>query len=184
MTGHRFSAEHGKRLNDEARRKAQPADEIVQRMAPRPSEVAADLGCGTGYVTVPLASKVVKVYAIDAQQGMLDMLMENVTPGLEGRIVPVRAELPPLPLEDASIDRAVLVNVLHEVSDLGLLHSELRRCLRPGGRVSIVDFPKRPTSTGPPMEIRLSMEQVMEALPTFHKLQAWDFPEFYQLELE
>jgi len=155
----------------------------VRRMSPRPSEVVADLGCGTGYITIPLAPLVTKVYAIDAQQAMLDRLAEHVPDGYGGKIVTVLAELPPLPLTDSSIDRAILVNVVHEVDDLPLLHSELQRCLRAGGRLSIVDFPRRETSFGPPLEERLSEEQVIEAFPSFHKDRGWSFSEFYQLEL-
>lgn len=184
MTGHRFSADHSKRLSDESRRKVQPAEDIVQRMSPRPSETVADLGCGTGYITLPLAARVTKVYAIDAQQAMLDRLAEHVPEGVGERIVTILAELPLLPLADASIDRAVLVNVVHEVDDLPLLHSELRRCMRAGGMLSIVDFPRRETSFGPPLEERLSEEQVLEAFPSFQKVKVWSFSEFYQLELQ
>ncbi len=182
MTGHRFPAEHSKRLSDDARRKVQPAEDIVQRMSPRPSEVVADLGCGTGYITLPLASRVSKVYAIDAQQAMLDRLIEHIPENYGEKIVTMLAELPPLPLADASIDRAVLVNVVHEVDDLPLLHSELQRCLRPEGRLTIVDFPRRETSFGPPLEERLSEEQVMKALPSFKRVKGWSLSEYYQLE--
>jgi ubiquinone/menaquinone biosynthesis C-methylase UbiE len=95
----------------------------------------------------------------------------------------VLGELPRIPLEDRSIDRAVAVNVIHEIEDLALFESEVRRCLRKGGRLTIVDFPKRETSFGPPLSERLSEEDVLSALPYFHKVKAWSFPEFYQLEL-
>ncbi len=183
MTGHRFPADHSKRLSDDSRRKVQPAEDIVRRMSPRPSEVVADLGCGTGYITIPLAPHVTKVYAIDAQQAMLDRLAERVPEGYGGKVVTVLAELPPLPLADLSIDRAVMVNVVHEIDDLPLLHSELQRCLRAGGRLSIVDFPRRDTSFGPPLEERLSEEQVMEAFSSFQRINGWSLQDYYQLEL-
>ncbi len=183
MTGHRFPADHSKRLSDDSRRKVQPAEDMIRRMSPRPSEVVADLGCGTGYITIPLAPLVTKVYAIDAQQTMLDRLVEHVPEGYGGRVEAVLAELPPLPLADSSIDRAVMVNVIHEIDDLPLLHSELQRCLREGGRLSIVDFPRRETSFGPPLEERLSEEQVMELFTSFQRVKGWSFSEFYQLEL-
>jgi ubiquinone/menaquinone biosynthesis C-methylase UbiE len=183
MTGHRFPAEERKRLNGEERRRIQPAEEIVDRMAPSADEVTADLGCGPGYVAIPLARRVAKVFGVDAQQAMLDALMENVPRELKGKVVPVLGELPDLPLEDRSIDRAVAVNVVHEIGDLDTFESELRRCLRPGGRLSIVDFPKRETSFGPPVSERLSEDEMLSRFPYFRKVKAWGFPEFYQLEL-
>lgn len=183
MTGHRFPAGEQRRLNDEHRRQVQPAEGIVERMAPSPTEVVADLGCGTGYVTIPLARRVSKVLGLDAQQEMLDALMANVPEELRENVVPVLGELPRLPFEDRSIDRAVLVNVAHEVEDKPLLAMELRRCFREGGRLSIVDFPKRETSFGPPLHERMSEEEMLAAFPGFRKIKGWSFPEFYQLEL-
>jgi ubiquinone/menaquinone biosynthesis C-methylase UbiE len=183
MTGHRFPAGEKRRLNDENRRMVQPAEDIVERMDPRPDEIAADLGCGTGYVTVPLARRVRKVFGLDAQQEMLDALMANVPVGVEEKIVPVLGELPRLPFVDGTLDRAVMVNVAHEVGDKVLLTSELIRCLREGGRLSIVDFPKKETSFGPPVHERMSVEEMLAAFPGFTKLKGWSFPEFYQLEL-
>ena len=183
MTGHRFPAGEKKRLNDDTRRRIQPAEGIIERMAPSPNEVVADLGCGNGYISIPLARRVDSVLALDAQQEMLDALMANVPPDLRGKVVPVLGDLPRLPFEDRSIDRAVLVNVAHEVEGKDLLASELKRCLRPDGRLSIVDFPKKETSFGPPLHERMSEEEMLAAFPGFKKVRSWSFPEFYQLEL-
>ena len=184
MTGHRFCEGDKKRLCDEERQRKQPAKAIVDRMNPSPDEAVADLGCGPGYVTVPLAERVRVVYGVDVQQGMLDALWANLPEGLRAKVTLVLGELPHIPLPDRSIDRAVLVNVIHEVEDLARLDRELRRCLREGGRLSVVDFPKRETSFGPPMHERLDEDEVMRLLPSFRLLQGWSLPEFYQLEME
>jgi len=183
MKGHRFPADARKRLSNEERRRMQPAEDIIARMVLMPEEVVADLGCGTGYVTIPMAARVTKVYAIDAQKAMLEALAEDLPHELKDKVVPIQSELPRIPLEDRSIDRAVAVNVVHEVGGLAALESELRRCLRPGGRFTIVDFPKRETSLGPPVSERLSEEEVISNFPFFRKLKEWNYPEFYQLEL-
>ena len=92
----------------------------------------ADLGCGTGYITIPLAPLVTKVYAIDAQQTMLDRLVEHVPEGYGGRVESRAGGAASPALADSSIDRAVMVNVIHEIDDLPLLHSELQQV--PEGR--------------------------------------------------
>jgi ubiquinone/menaquinone biosynthesis C-methylase UbiE len=172
-----------KRLDDENRRRSQPASEIVDRIDPGSNEVVVDLGCGTGYVTIPLARRVNKVYGLDAQQEMLDAMMANLPSELNGKVIPVLGEMPKLPFENVSLDRAVMINVAHEVNDKATLAAELKRCLKKGGRLSIVDFPKRETSFGPPLHERLSEEELIASLPGFKKVKAWSFPEFYQLEL-
>jgi ubiquinone/menaquinone biosynthesis C-methylase UbiE len=183
MSGHRFPEGDKKRLCDEERHRKQPAGDIIDRIGPSSDEVAADLGCGPGYVTIPLARRVRTVYGVDVQQGMLDALVANLPEDLRDKIIPVLGELPKVPLADCSIDRAVLVSVVHEVEDLALLDRELRRCLRGRGRLSIVDFPKRETSFGPPLHERMDEEEVVASFPSFRKLQGWDLSEFYQLEL-
>lgn len=183
MSGHRFPAGDMNGLTGEQRREIQPAEDIVERIAPAPGEVVADLGCGPGYVTVPLARRVAKVFGVDVQKRMLDALMGSVPPELKEKVVPVLGELPRIPLGDSSIDRAVAVNVVHEIEDLTFFESELRRCLRGGGKLSIVDFPKRETSFGPPLSERLSEEEMVSAFPYFRRVKAWRYPEFYQLEL-
>ena len=47
-------------------------------MEVKPHFVAADLGCGSGYFTVPLSRRVKKVYGIDVQKEMLNFLEDKV----------------------------------------------------------------------------------------------------------
>lgn len=169
------------RLVDEERQRAQPAGDIVSRAAPSEDEVCADLGCGIGYVTIPLASRVRLVMALDSQAEMLSELMERAD-RVRDRILPTLAELPMLPVGDECLDRVVLVNVLHEVGDRAMLASEIARVLRPGGRLTVVDFQKRETSWGPPVSERIREEDVPVILLGFGTVTVWSFEEFYQYE--
>lgn len=179
---HRFPGSEKARLRDQRRREVQPAEELVERMAPRPEEIVGDLGSGTGYLTVPLARRTALVIALDAQKDMLEALCEHASGA--ANIAPVVATVPPLPLADASLDRAVLVNVLHEVERRDLLADELRRCLRKGGRLSVVDFPRRETSFGPPVAERIEAEEAVALFRGFRTVGRWELSEYYQLELE
>jgi ubiquinone/menaquinone biosynthesis C-methylase UbiE len=183
MTGHRFPAGEKGRLTDEERRRRQSADDIIGRMDLSLEDVAADLGCGPGYITIPLARKVAKVMAVDVQQEMLDALMEAAPEEVRRRVVPALGELPHIPLANRSVDRAVLVNVIHEVDDLPLLEMELRRVLVPQGRLSVVDFPRRETAFGPPPEERLDPEDIEARFPSFRTERRWDLTDYYQLEM-
>lgn len=184
MTGHRFPAEEKKRLNDENRRRVQPAEGIIERMALSPHEVVADLGSGTGYLAIPLAYRVRKVFALDVQEEMLADLRAHTPEEVKDRIVTVPGELPRLQFDNGSLDRAILMNVIHEVKDRAILVAELRRALRPGGRLTIVDFPKKETSFGPPLHERINAEEMLALFSSFREIERWDLPEFYQLELE
>lgn len=179
---HRFPEQERARLRDERRHRIQPAEEIMARMALRPGETVIDLGSGTGYLAVPMAHRTARVLALDAQRKMLETMC-STDPNVVN-IFPVLAEIPPLPLTNASFDRAVFINVLHEINEKDLLVRELERTLKEGGRVSIVDFPRRETSSGPPVSERIGPEAVVELFKGFHVVGRWDLNEYYQLELE
>lgn len=184
MTGHRFPAGAREGLNGENRRRVQPPEGIIERMAPSDHEVVADLGAGTGYVAIPLAYRVRKVFAVDVQEEMLADLRANTPADLKDKIVTVPGELPRLQFDNGSLDRTLLVNVVHEVKDKAILVAELRRALRPGGRLTIVDFPRKETSFGPPVHERIDEDDMLAIFSSFEAVRKWTFPEFYQLELE
>lgn len=179
---HRFPGEEKARLRDEHRRKAQPAEDIISRMSLREDEVVVDLGCGTGYLTVPMAARAAKVIGVDAQAEMLQALRDMLPEGSDN-VELIQAELPPVPLEDRSVDRAVIVNVFHEVGDKPLMAREVLRVLRPGGRLSLVEFPRRETSFGPPLEERMEADEVIAFFKGLRIEGRWDLMEYYQLEL-
>jgi ubiquinone/menaquinone biosynthesis C-methylase UbiE len=177
-----FPAAKRSELASEHRRVVQPAEAIIERMSPSSGEVVADLGAGTGYITLPLAPMVSEVYALDAQAEMLKTLEKNL--GSTGsKVHLVEGKLPVLPFDDGLFDRMIMVNIVHEVEDKKLLAAEVHRCLRPGGRVSVVDFQKMETSFGPPVGERLSMEEMLALFSSYALIHQWSFPEFYQLEL-
>jgi len=97
-----------------------------------------DLGCGTGAVSEALAPSVARVVAVDGSREMLDAARERLA-GVDN--VDLRAgELEQLPVEDASLDAATLILVLHHLPDPARVLSEVRRTLRPGGRLLLVDM--------------------------------------------
>jgi ubiquinone/menaquinone biosynthesis C-methylase UbiE len=180
---HQFEAGNKEMLKGSHRREVQPAEEIVERASPNEDEICADLGAGTGYVAIPLSKMVKAVIALDSQREMLDALNASVDPKESGNIWPLIGELPELPLADGSVDRIFLVNVLHEFEDRDRMIAEIRRVLREGGRLSLVDFQKRQTSFGPPVSERIDIGDIESTFSGFSSLESWSFDEFYQFEL-
>ncbi|MEM9803591.1 MAG: metalloregulator ArsR/SmtB family transcription factor [Planctomycetota bacterium] len=113
-----------------------------------PGLTLADLGCGTGYVARSLVGLCDRLVCIDRSAGMLEEAerrLRAATP--EGTSVEFRSgELDALPLDDGELDGAVAAMVLHHLPELGPALREMRRVLRPGGTLSIVELmPHRET---------------------------------------
>lgn len=103
-----------------------------------PDWTVGDLGCGTGAVSEALAPCVRKVIAIDGSPAMLERARERLR--RFDQVECVAAELESLPLDDASLDVATAVLVLHHLPAPGAFLAEAARTLRPGGRLLVVDM--------------------------------------------
>src|SRR5882672_5100136 len=97
-----------------------------------------DLGCGTGQVSAALAPFVAHVIAVDASSEMLQAAKKRLQPldNVDLR----RGELEALPIDDARLDAATLMLVLHHVPEPERALAEVARVLKPGGRLVIVDM--------------------------------------------
>jgi len=103
-----------------------------------PHFVVADLGCGTGSITAALAPHVGRVVGVDQSPAMLRAAARRT--GRLGNVELRQGSLEALPLEDESVDGALLVLALAYVTDPAAPLREARRVLRPGGRAVVVDL--------------------------------------------
>jgi ubiquinone/menaquinone biosynthesis C-methylase UbiE len=113
----------------------------VQRaLRPRPGEALLDVGSGPGLLVRELAATVGetgRVCGIDQSEGMVTMARQRCA-GLPQVEIEV-ADASDLPYPDASFDAAVSTQVYEYVADMPAALHELRRVLRPGARVAILD---------------------------------------------
>jgi demethylmenaquinone methyltransferase/2-methoxy-6-polyprenyl-1,4-benzoquinol methylase len=101
----------------------------------RPGDGVLDACCGTGDLAVAAARAGGKVTGLDFSERMLERARQKA-PGLEW----VRGDLLALPFANASFDAATVGFGVRNVEDLGLALRELRRVLRPGGRLGILEI--------------------------------------------
>ena len=97
-----------------------------------------DLGCGTGTVSAALAPFVARVVAVDGSAAMLQAARKRLQ-GFDN-VDLRRGELESLPIDDARLDAATLMLVLHHVPEPERALAEASRVLKPGGRVVLVDM--------------------------------------------
>jgi len=102
------------------------------------SWTVGDLGCGTGQLTESIAPFVHRVIAVDDSSAMLGAARRRLASMSNVEVKSGRLES--LPIEDGSLDAALLFLVLHYVPEPEAAIAEARRTLKPGGRLLIVDM--------------------------------------------
>ena len=101
----------------------------------RPGDAVLDACCGTGDLAVAAARAGGRVTGVDFSTAMLERARRKA-PGLEW----VEGDLLALPFDDATFDSATVGFGVRNVEDLARGLSELRRVLRPGGRLAILEI--------------------------------------------
>jgi ubiquinone/menaquinone biosynthesis C-methylase UbiE len=122
----------------------------------------ADIGSGPGYFSIPLAKYLYdgKVHAVDVQQGMLDIVVKEAEAVRVNNIETVLSKETKIPLEDASVDIALLSNVLHEASSPTRLFRDVARIVKKGGWIAIMEWKKEEMKSGPPLKERMALKDV------------------------
>jgi ubiquinone/menaquinone biosynthesis C-methylase UbiE len=99
-----------------------------------PELTVLDLGCGTGAVTLHLASRGITVQAVDHSPEMIEVAKDKAErAGLAERIAFHVGDIRDLPFESSRFDGVTCQRVLHHVSDPATVLAEVDRVLKPGG---------------------------------------------------
>ncbi|GAA0681513.1 class I SAM-dependent methyltransferase [Natronoarchaeum mannanilyticum] len=162
MGYHTFDATRAEKLEQPERRyRFLSAEELLWAVDPSADDTVADLGSGTGFYTDEVAPHAGRVYAVDVQEEMHDHYREK---GVPDNVELVTSDVSDLPFDDDALDAAFSTMTYHEfASDESL--AEVRRVLRNGGRLSIVDWAASGSGDdGPPIEERFSAAEAAAAL--------------------
>lgn len=134
----------------------------------KPGMTVCDMGCGNGYHTLPMAEKVGpegKVFAVDVQPEMIDLLKQRLQNGDRANIVPIVGLFHDPKLPENSCDLILCVDVYHEFSHPAHMLAAMRKALRPGGCVVLVEFRSEDDSVPIKPEHKMSKEQIMKEFP-------------------
>lgn len=131
---------YGQRFWVEAPHPVIGRDRLRAVLAPEPGERLLEIGPGTGYYTLDMAEWVGpegRVEIFDLQQEFLDHVSGRAGERGLANVIPTQGDATALPYEDASIDAVALTAVLGEIPDRGAALREIRRVLKPNGRLVV-----------------------------------------------
>ncbi len=131
---------YGQRFWVEAPHPVITRDRLRSILRPEPGERLLEIGVGTGYYSLDLAEWVAptgKLELFDLQQEFLDHVMRGAGDRGLTNLVPTQGDATALPYEDASMDAVIVTAVLGEIPDAAAALREIRRVLKPDGRLIV-----------------------------------------------
>ena len=154
-------------LTREDREKFEQPEKVLDALKIEPGMTVADVGAGNGYFTLRLARRVKdsgRVFAVDIQQGMLDLLENNKRrEGLKNielvLSTPTDPRLPP-----ASVDLALLVDVYHEFQQPEEMVTGIRTALKSDGVLVLVEYRGEDLSVPIKPEHKMTVGQVLKEI--------------------
>lgn len=153
--------ERGEREQEEA-----PDAAIGVLQIPKGTSVA-DIGAGSGYITMLLAAAVGpagRVYANDVQPEMLEILRRRLAAQRVTNVTLVQGAVDDPRLPAASVDLELMVDVYHELSRPQAMLQRLRAALKPAGRLVLLEYRKEDPSIPIKFEHKMSISEAKAEL--------------------
>jgi len=164
---HQDSKAYISMLENPERLAEQKPDEVIKVLGIKPGETIADIGAGSGYFSFRLSPHVGdsgRIYAVDINHEMIlymnrrirDLKLKNVVTLLSAPDDPL--------LPDNSIDRFFICNTWHHIENRTQYLTLMKRMLKPGGQIIMIDYRKKELPVGPPLEMKIAREDLVRQM--------------------
>lgn len=154
-------------LEDPGRDAYQKPHEVLSALGLKAGEVIADIGAGSGYFTFRLAHHVGNkghVYAVDVSPDMILHVNRRIRELKVTNVSSILADPDDPLLADAAVDRFFFCNSWHHIENQKKYLMLIKRMLRPGGQVVMIDFQKKEMPLGPPQEMKIAREDLIQQM--------------------
>jgi len=127
-------------------------------------QTIAELGCGTGFYCQYLQEYANKLYCIDSFCPALEEAKKRVK---SSNAVFLCEDVSNTSIPSNSVDVVLLANSFHDMENKEEVVKEIKRILKKGGKVIIIDWEKRHTGFGPPVYVRMSEDEYLKFFKDF-----------------
>jgi SAM-dependent methyltransferase len=166
ISGRRYagvmSYEGARWLDREERDVEEEPDRALNAIGIAKGATVADVGAGSGYMTVRMAERVGptgRVYATDIQPQMLAMLRERLDKEKIGNVTLVQGAVDDPRLPPASLDLILMVDVYHEFSQPQQMLRGMLAALKSGGRLVLLEYKKEDPSIPIRLEHKMTVAE-------------------------
>jgi len=152
----------------ESREREEQCATLLTALGVQVGETVCDLGCGNGFYTLQLASLVGDqgtILAVDIQQEMLGLLRARAESADIHNIRPIHSSVDDPHLPTQLVDLVLLVDVYHEFSHPAAMLQAIHRCLKPNGRVALVEFRQEDLQVPIKRLHKMSIAQILKEFP-------------------
>ena len=154
-------------LEDPKRDAYQKPHEVMRALGLKAGEVIADIGAGSGYFTFRLTHHVGdrgKVYAVDVSPDMIRHINRRIRELKATNVVSILADPDDPLLPEGSVDRFFFSDSWHHIDNQTTYLSLMKKMLKPGGEIVMIDFHKTDLPVGPPMQMKIAREDLIKQM--------------------
>ncbi len=145
------------------------ARDVISRLNLKGNEVFMDAGCGDGHaamIAYDMMDAEATIYAVDDYHPSIDDLKKDLEEDGITNVIPIQSDITKkIDLDDDTVDVCLLINVFHHfvaTKSTDEAISELKRIIKPDGRIAVMDYKKMDTGYGPPVKFKRSSDEIRE----------------------
>lgn len=149
------------------REEEEEPEKMLDALKIKPGDTVADVGAGVGYTSARISKRVGAkgtVLATDIQPQMVAALRANMKSLGIKNVKPILCTATETKLPDGEVDLALMVDVYHECSDPEAVLKGLRKALKPGGRLVLVEFRAEDPDVPIKPEHKMTVDQVRKEI--------------------
>jgi len=150
-----------KKFESKIRLKELDPYETLRDIGLKKDQVFCDIGAGTGifaFAASGITSN--RIYAVEISDEMIELLSKRKEEGKVHQLKIIKGDHDSLPIESNSVDIVLLSTVFHELETPIEMLREIKRIKKAEGLLAIVEFHKKETPMGPPVNHRLSKKEL------------------------
>ncbi len=135
---------------------------VITLLSIDPYERVADIGCGPGYFSIPLAKYLAygRLYCMDVDEEMLDVVGQRVAEANLGNVETIKCGPTDFPLPEEPLDGVFLAFVVHAAEDRLAFLKAVAGLLKRRGWCAVLEWFRMETEYGPPLENRIEPKEI------------------------